>query len=653
MSETELTGKKLSSAGQDFITDYDLYLFAHGTHYKIYEKLGSHLTEFNGEKGVHFAVWAPNAESVSVIGDFNSWQENRHQMKRLNGGGVWSIFIPGIGEGEMYKYAVKPNGSADSIQKIDPYAFRAELRPKTASVTANIDGYKWNDKLWIKERKENKLTSPWKTPMSIYEVHLGSWKKDYDNKGFHNEWGFKNYRQLAYEIVEHVKQMGYTHVELLPVMEHPLDISWGYQVTNYYAPTSRYGAPGDFMFFVDYCHQNGIGVILDWVPAHFPSDDHALAFFDGSQIYAYQSWKKGFHKDWGTYIFDYGRNEVQNFLIGSALFWLEHYHADGLRVDAVASMLYLDYSRAQGEWEPNIFGGRENLEAINFIKHLNDIVHQRVPGALMIAEESTSWPGVTNNVKHGGLGFDFKWNMGWMNDTLFYFSQNPIHRKYHQNKITFSLWYAFSENFILPVSHDEVVHGKRTLIEKMPGDTWQKFANARLCLGFMFAHPGKKLNFMTTDIGQFNEWNCETSLDWQVLDNDLNKKFNLYAKDLHRVYRENKAFFEVDFDNRGFNWIDFSDAVSSVLAFYRVSEDGNEILIFTFNMTPVPREDYGFGVPKPGYYKEIFNSDAEIYGGSGKGNLGGVQSKRERSNQWENSIKVTLPPLAMVVFKLT
>jgi 1,4-alpha-glucan branching enzyme len=646
-----MTEKKLISTETDFITDYDLYLFAHGTHYKIYEKLGSHLMEVNGVKGVHFAVWAPNAESVSVIGDFNSWQENKHHMKRLNDGGVWSIFIPGIGEGELYKYAIKPRGSVNTIQKIDPYAFRAELRPKTASVTANINRYKWNDNEWIKKRKDDKFFSPWKTPMSIYEVHLGSWKKDYDNKDFSNEWGFKSYRQLAYEIVGHVKQMGYTYVELLPVMEHPLDISWGYQVTNYYAPTSRYGSPEDFMFFVDHCHQNGIGVILDWVPAHFPSDDHALAFFDGTQIYAYESWKKGFHKDWGTYIFDYGRNEVQNFLIGSALFWLEHYHADGLRVDAVASMLYLDYSRAQGEWEPNIYGGRENLEAINFIKHMNDIVHKRFPGTVMIAEESTSWPGVTNDVKNGGLGFDFKWNMGWMNDTLFYFSQNPIHRKYHHNKLTFSLWYAFSENFILPVSHDEVVHGKRTLIGKMPGDQWQKFANARLCLGFMFAHPGKKLNFMTTDIGQYNEWNCETSLDWNVLDDDLNKKFNQYVKDLNRIYGENKAFFEVDFDNRGFNWIDFSDAVSSILAFYRVSEDGKEILIFTFNMTPVPREDYGFGVPKQGYYKEIFNSDAVIYGGSGKGNLGGVQSKRERSNQWENSIKVTLPPLAVVVFK--
>ncbi len=651
MAQSKEKKKDTELKTQDLITDFDLYLFSHGTHYKIYEKLGAHLLEENGVKGVRFSVWAPNAEKVSVIGDFNYWDNSKNELTKLNDGGVWSCFIPGIEEGTLYKFAIKPKGSSSYVQKIDPYALRAEVRPKTASIVANIEKYKWNDDKWLKQRTENKLTCPWKCPMSIYEVHLGSWKKDYDNKDFKNEWGFKSYKQLAYEIVDHVKKMGYTHVELLPIMEHPLDISWGYQVTSYYAPTSRYGTPDDFMFFVDYCHQNGIGVILDWVPAHFPSDEHALAFFDGTQLYAYQNAKKGFHKDWGTYVFDYGRNEVQNFLIGSALFWLEKYHADGLRVDAVASMLYLDYSREPGEWEPNIYGGRENLEALNFIKHLNDIVHQRHPGTYMIAEESTAWPGVTNDVKNGGLGFDMKWNMGWMNDVLVYFSKEPIHRKYHQNKLTFSLWYAFSENFILPISHDEVVHGKKTLIEKMPGDTWQKFANARTFMGFMFGHPGKKLNFMTTDIGQYNEWNCEVELDWNVLDIELNKKFNLYMKDINSIYAENRALFEVDFDHKGFVWIDFSDAVSSILAFYRVSEDTNEILVFAFNMTPVPRDDYGFGVPKPGFYKEILNSDAEIYGGSGKGNLGGVQSKRERSNQWENSIKITLPPLAVVVFK--
>ncbi len=651
MTDKEKNVKEISIT-DGFITDYDLHLFAQGTHYKVYEKLGARLTEVNGEKGVHFAVWAPNAEKVCVIGDFNDWQESKHNMTKLNEGGVWSTFIKGVNEGALYKYAVKPHGGGKYIYKIDPYAYRAELRPKTASIVAEIDSYKWNDSEWMKKRVDNKNHCPWKCPMSIYEVHLGSWQKDYNNKDFPNEWGFKSYKQLAYEIVKYVKDMGYTHVELLPVMEHPLDKSWGYQVTSYYAPTSRFGTPDDFMFFVDYCHQNGIGVILDWVPAHFPADDHALSFFDGTQIYAYQSWKKGVHKDWGTYIFDYGRNEVQNFLIGSALFWLDKYHADGLRVDAVASMLYLDYSRKQDEWEPNIHGGRENLESINFIKHLNDIVHQRFPGAYMIAEESTSWPGVTHDVKHGGLGFDMKWNMGWMNDILLYFAKDPVYRKFHQSKITFSLWYAFSENFVLPVSHDEVVHGKRTLLDKMPGDSWQKFANVKLFLGFMFGHPGKKLNFMTTDIGQYNEWYCDTSLDWHLLDIDFNKKLNLYIKDLNKVYKDNRALFEVDFESRGFRWIDFSDAISSILAFYRISDDGKDIVVFTFNMTPVGRENYGFGVPKPGYYKEILNSDAEIYGGSGKGNLGGVQSQHERSNQWEHSIKITLPPLGVVVFKL-
>ncbi len=643
--------KSAASPEGQFISDYDLYLFAHGTHYKIYEKFGAQLASKEGEKGINFAVWAPNAEKVSVIGDFNNWDDSSHEMTKLNEGGVWSLFIPGVDEGALYKYAIKPHGR-DYVHKSDPYAFRTELRPKTASVVARIDEYQWNDGDWMKKRGENKHSCPWKCPMSIYEIHLGSWQKDYNNRDFPNEWGFKSYRQLAHEIVRYVKKMGYTHVELLPVMEHPLDISWGYQVTNYYAPTSRYGTPEDFMFFVDYCHQNNVGVILDWVPAHFPTDDHALSFFDGTQLYAYQSWKKGVHKDWGTLVFDYGRNEVQNFLIGSALFWLDKYHADGLRVDAVAAMLYLDYSKQHGEWEPNIHGGRENLEAINFVKHLNDIVHRRHPGAYMIAEESTSWPGVSHDVRQGGLGFDMKWSMGWMNDILFYFSQDPLLRKYHHGKLTFSLWYAFSENFILPVSHDEVVYGKRTLVGKMPGDQWQKFANVRLFLGFMFGHPGKKLNFMTTDIGQYNEWNCETALDWNLLENELNKKLNLFVQDLNKVYSGSRSLFELDFEHRGFQWIDFSDAVSSILAFYRVSDDGNEILVFMLNMTPVPREDYGFGVPKPGFYREILNSDAEIYGGSGKGSPGGVHSKRERSNQWEHSIKITLPPLSVVVFKL-
>ncbi|HJY63905.1 MAG TPA: 1,4-alpha-glucan branching protein GlgB, partial [Ignavibacteria bacterium] len=515
-NKSNLPALKLPEAGEQnepapqstdskLISDFDLHLFSNGTFYKIYEKFGSQITAENGIQGVRFTTWAPNAESISVIGEFNGWTEGINEMLRLNDAGVWSLFVSGLNEGDAYKYSVRSNVDGQYRRKSDPYCFRSELRPKNASIVHDLNKYKWNDDEWLKTRSNSFLSNTTQayfksSPINIYECHLGSWKREYNNPEFQNEWGYLSYRQLAHEIVDYVKKMGYTHVELLPVMEHPLDISWGYQVTCYYAPTSRFGTPDDFMYFVDHCHQNGIGVILDWVPAHFPADEHAMAYYDGKQIYAYDSWKKGFHKDWNTYIFDYGRHEVQNFLIGSALLWLDKYHADGLRVDAVASMLYLDYSREHGEWEPNIHGGRENLEAIEFLKHLNDIVHKYHPGTLMIAEESTAWPGVSHPVSEGGLGFDMKWNMGWMNDILLYFSKDPIHRKYHQGKITFSLWYAFSENFVLPVSHDEVVHGKKSLLEKMPGDNWQKFANLRLFLGFMFGHPGKKLNFMTIDI---------------------------------------------------------------------------------------------------------------------------------------------------------
>ena len=635
------------------ITGYDLHLFSQSTHYKIYEKMGAHPACINEQKGVHFAVWAPNALDVSVVGDFNSWNEESHHMTKLNEGGVWSVFIPELSEGALYKYAIRSIVDNKYRYKTDPYAFRAEMRPKTASIVADLSGYEWHDDEWMKERKLKMDNAPafCGFPVSIYEVHLGSWSKDYNNKDFPNEWGFKNYRQLAYEIVRYAKQMGYTHIELLPVMEHPLDISWGYQVTNYYAPTSRYGKPEDLMFFIDHCHKNDIGIILDWVPAHFPTDDYALSFFDGKQIYAYESWKKGFQQDWGTYIFDYGRNEVQNFLIGSALFWLDVYHADGLRVDAVASMIYLDYSRKAGEWEPNIYGGRENLEAINFIKHLNNIVHKYNQGILMIAEESTAWPAVSRPVHTGGLGFDMKWNMGWMNDTVLYFTKDPVHRKFHQNKLTFALWYAFTENFILPVSHDEVVHGKRSHYDKMPGDTWQKFANVRLFLGFMFGQPGKKLNFMTNDIGQYNEWNSDVSIDWGLLENDLNRKLNLFMKDLNNLYRKHRALYEIDFEYYGFRWIDFSDAASSILAFYRISADGKQIILFTFNMTPVVRYKYRFGVPKPGYYKEIMNSNSEIYGGSGIGNLGGINAQHGRCHEFGDFIEVTLPPLAANLYE--
>ena len=630
------------------ISDFDLYLLGEGNHFEIYEKLGAKVTAIDGKKGVRFAVWAPNAKKVSLVGNFNSWNEKSHAMHNLNKSGVWAIFVPGLDEGEIYKYAIYVRDGDYVQMKSDPFAFQAELRPRTASVVNSLDNYKWKDSQWLKKRESfDFLTSP----ISIYEIHPGSWKKDITNIDFPNEWGYKNYRQLALELVDYVKQMGYTHIELLPIMEHPLDASWGYQVINYFAPTSRFGTPQDFMFFVDYCHQNGIGVILDWVPAHFPIDDHGLINFDGTQLYAYKSWKKGFHKEWGTLVFDYGRNEVINFLISNALFWFEKYHVDGLRVDAVASILYLDYSRKDGEWEPNVFGGRENLEAIAFLKKMNEVVHSRHKGILMIAEESTAYPLVSRPTYLGGLGFDLKWNMGWMNDTLKYITLDPIHRKFHQNLITFSLLYAFHENFILPISHDEVVHGKRSLYEKMPGDQWQKFANLRLFFMYMFGHLGKKLNFMTNDIAQYNEWYEGDSVNWFVLGYDMHNKLNFFFKDLSRFYLSHPSLFEIDFSYDGFEWVDFSDNENSVISFIRKSKNSNEILLFVLNFTPVLRENYKLGVPFNGFYDEIFNSDSELYGGSNKGNFGGVNSVFEAKNQWQNSINITIPPLAGVVFK--
>ncbi len=627
------------------ITDFDLYLLGEGNYFKSYEKHGAKLKTKNGISGVEFAVWAPNAQAVSVLGNFNRWTAGSYPMHNINGSGVWALFIPGLGEGEVYKYALKP-WQGDVFFKSDPYAFMMELRPNTGSVVYDIEKYKWDDGEWMKNRAEWDFQ---KNPVSIFELHCGSFKRDY-NSDFQNDWGFLNYRQLAVEVVAYVKKTGYTHVELLPVMEHPLDQSWGYQVSNYFAPTSRHGTPEDFMYFIDYCHRNGIGVILDWVPAHFPSDEHGLANFDSSQLYAYKNPQKGYHMDWGTYVFDYGRNEVRGFLISNALFWLDKYHIDGLRVDAVASMLYLDYSRKDGEWVPNIYGGRENLEAIDFIKKLNVAVHEYHKGIMMIAEESTAFPSVTLPVYLGGLGFDLKWNMGWMNDMLSYFSKDPVYRKFHHNLITFSLWYAFSENFILPVSHDEVVHGKRSLFEKMPGDSWQKFANTRLFLTFMFGHPGKKLNFMGNDIAQYNEWNCDGAIDWFLLEYDFHKKLNLMVCDLNRIYKTYPALHDLDFSGDGFRWIDFSDSENSVISFIRKSRDGKQYLLFTFNFTPVVREGYIFGVPFAGYYREVFNSDALEYGGSGAGNSGGVNTIPEMRYNFENSVRVNLPPLGANIF---
>jgi len=630
------------------ITDYDLYLIGEGTHYKIYEKLGAKVKKVNKTMGVHFAVWAPHAKAVAVIGDFNNWKEGAHQMENINTSGVWSIFIPELSEGERYRYVIKSKFDTTLRYKSDPFAFQAEVRPQTASVVNSLKGYKWKDQEWMKARSKYDFK---KKPFSIYEVHLGSWKRDLNDEEFKNEWGFINYKRLAHEIVEYVKEMNFTHIELLPVMEHPLDTSWGYQVVNYFAPTSRFGTPQDFMYFIDHCHRNEIGVILDWVPAHFPTDAHGLNDFDGKQIYAYSNPKKGFHKDWGTLVFDYGKNEVVNFLISNALFWFNKYHIDGIRVDAVASMLYLNYSRNDGEWEPNIFGGPENLEAVEFIKKLNTNVHKYNKGVVMIAEESTNWLGVTKPVHLGGLGFDMKWNMGWMHDVLKYFSIDPVFRKFNHNHITFSLWYSFNENYLLPISHDEVVHGKKSLFNKMPGDEWQKFANLRLFFGFMYGHPGKKLNFMGSEIAQVTEWNCEWMLDWDIKNYEYNSMLNLYFKDLQKLYLENKEFWEIDFESKGFNWIDYSDAEQSVLSFIRFSNDKKSYLVFVCNMTPVVRENYEIGVPEKGFYKEIFNSDALIYGGSGKGNLGGLEALEEKRFHYNYTLKLTLPPLAINIFR--
>ncbi|MBI4358609.1 MAG: 1,4-alpha-glucan branching protein GlgB [Candidatus Omnitrophica bacterium] len=626
------------------ITDFDLYLMSEGTHFKSYEKFGSHLKRFNLIAGVHFAVWAPNAKAVSVVGNFNHWKVGAHPMTQIGISGVWGLFIPGLKEGEVYKYAIRSWVDDEVRVKADPYAFQAELRPRTASVVTKLDRHEWHDSEWLQKRAQwNYLVAP----ISVYEVHLGSWKRRGPGR-----LAFLNYRDLAHELVDYVKSMGYTHIELLPVMEHPLDQSWGYECLGYFAPTSRFGPPEDFMYFVDYCHQNGVGVILDWVPSHFPKDGHGLAYFDGKQIYAYESWKRGEHKEWDTFVFDYGRNEVRNFLISSALFWLEKYHVDGLRVDAVASMLYLDYSRKEGEWEPNIHGGRENLEAISFLKKFNEVVHAKHPGILTIAEESTAWGGVSKPTYLGGLGFSLKWNMGWMHDTLEYFSKEPVHRQYHQDMITFSMLYAFTENFILPLSHDEVVHGKRSLPYKIPGDDWQRFASLRLLLGFMFSHPGKKLLFMGIDFAQTHEWDSSISLDWHFFDYEPHRQMNQFVKDLNRIYRAHSALYEVDFDHHGFEWIDLSDTAASILSFVRWSRDYKELIFATCNMTPVPRTGYRFGVPKAGLYEELLNSDAREYGGSGIGNSGGVRSEPTPWQHRPFSISVNLPPLAINLYRL-
>jgi len=620
------------------LSDFDLHLFSEGRHWHAYRFLGAHLHEADGIAGVLFAVWAPNAERVSVVGDFNAWDGRRHPMRVRGGSGVWELFVPDLAPGALYKFEIRNRDTGAVLLKSDPYGQRSELRPGTASVVADADDYRWNDGQWL----EGRQTRDWQhAPMSIYEVHLGSWQRGPEGE-------MLNYRELARRLVAYVKDMGFSHIELLPVTEHPYDPSWGYQTLGYYAPTSRYGAPEDFRYFVDYCHQNGIGVILDWVPAHFPKDAHGLAQFDGSAVYEHADPRRGEHLDWGSLIFNYGRNEVKNFLLSSALYWIEEFHIDGMRLDAVASMLYLDYSRS--DWIPNQYGGRENLEAIEFLRELNTVVHGQHPGVLTMAEESTSWPQVTRPIHVGGLGFDLKWNMGWMNDTLSYMSHESVHRRYHHDMLTFSMLYAFTENFLLPFSHDEVVHGKQSMLHKMPGDEWQKFANLRVLYTYMFTHPGKKLLFMGTEFGQGLEWDSARVLDWYVLDYPVHQGVQRLVRDLNGLYHQTPALYEHEFQWQGFEWMDCHDADQSILSFLRKGE--HEQLLVIVNFTPVPRERYRVGVPEPGAYREVFNSDSDYYGGTNTGN-GGRWPVAE-AVPWMNrpySIELTVPPLAGLVLK--
>jgi 1,4-alpha-glucan branching enzyme len=625
------------------LSDFDLHLFGEGKLYKAYDKLGAHRCTHEGVQGVNFAVWAPNAKRVSVVGTFNDWDGRRHPMRARGGVGIWELFLPGMGEGELYKYEILPQGGGAPFTKADPFATAAEYRPKTASLVYDVSQHKWRDTTWMEERKTG---DPLKKPVSIYEVHLGSWKRVVEEG---NRW--LTYRELGESLVPYVKDMGFTHIELMPIVEHPFDGSWGYQATGYFAPTSRFGTPEDFMEFVDVCHQSGIGVIMDWAPAHFPDDPHGLAFFDGTHLYDHADPRKGWHPEWKSRIFNYGRTEVKNFLINSVLSWFDRYHIDGLRVDAVASMLYLDYARKDGEWVPNQYGGNENLEAVEFIKELNAVVHQEHPGIITIAEESTAWPGISRPTYVGGLGFSFKWNMGWMHDTLEYFQQDPVHRKFHQNQVTFGLMYAFTENFILVLSHDEVVHGKKALLDKMPGDNWQQFANLRALYGHMWGHPGKKMLFMGGEIGQWWEWNHDDSLQWHLLEYAPHRGLQQYIADLNRLYQSEPALYEVDFDWQGFQWIDLHDSDNSTLTYIRYAHDQTECIICACNFTPVPREQYRMGVPRGGLYRELLNSDSEIYGGSNIGNGGSVQADPIPWHNQPFSLLVTLPPLSVVFFK--
>ena len=625
------------------LTDFDLHLFAEGTLYKAYDSFGAHIRTVRGIPGVHFVLWAPNAARVSVIGDFNGWNGLRHFMTNRGASGLWELFIPDLPEGTLYKYEIRSREHDAPLTKADPYAFASELRPRTASVVHDLSKYTWHDAAWMAARSG---WDPLTAPLSIYEVHLGSWMRVPEED---NRW--LTYRELAEKLIPYAKDLGYTHLELMPVTEHPFDGSWGYQATGYFSATSRYGDPEGFMAFVDTAHQAGLGVIMDWAPAHFPDDPHGLALFDGTHLYDHADPRLGYHPDWHSRIFNYDRIEVRTFLLNSALFWLDKYHIDGLRVDAVASMLYLDYGRKPGEWIPNEFGGNENLGAVTFLKELNVVTHRDFPGAVTIAEESTAWPGVSRPTYTGGLGFTFKWNMGWMHDMLTFFQHDPIYRRFHQNQITFGLLYAFSENFILALSHDEVVHGKRTLLDKMPGDVWQRFANLRLLYGYMYSHPGKKMLFMGGEFGQWLEWNHDSSLDWHLCEHEPHRGLQRLTRDLNRVYREEPALHEVDFDWSGFQWIDFSDADNSVNAYLRKAKHAQAAIVCLCNFTPVPRHHYRIGVPELGWYRELINTDGIIYGGSNMGNGGGVHATETPSHGFRYSLTVTLPPLSVLMLK--
>ncbi len=621
--------------------DFDLHLLSEGTHYRSYEKLGAHLGEQGGVAGAHFAVWAPNAREVSVIGGFNGWDAKAHPMRSRAASGVWERFVPGISAGDSYKYAIASNIGTYRVDKADPYAFATEPRPRTASVVCDLAGYEWGDREWLANRKGiNSLGAP----ISIYEAHLGSWMRNPDGS-------WLTYQELGPKLADYLHDMGFTHVEMMPVAEHPFDGSWGYQVTGYFAPTSRFGSPHDFMAMVDLLHRRGIGVILDWVPAHFPTDEHALGYFDGTHLYEHSDPRQGFHQDWDTFIFNFGRPEVANFLVANALFWLDKYHIDGIRVDAVASMLYRDYSRKAGEWVPNEYGGRENLEAIALLRRVNERVHAEFPDVLTIAEESTAWPMVSRPTNVGGLGFDLKWDLGWMHDTLDYMSKDPVHRKHHHNRLTFRGLYAFSESFVLPLSHDEVVYGKGSLLAKMAGDHWQKFANLRLLLGYQFAQPGKKLLFMGDEFGQWKEWNHDAQLDWDLLDDPSHAGIKRWVRDLNTLYRGIPALHELDAHPDGFRWVDANDSEQSVLSLIRKGHSSDESVLILANFTPVPRTNYRVGVPQAGHWAEILNGDAPIYGGSGQGNIGGVSTAPVHSHGFEQSLNLTLPPLALIALR--